>query len=187
MMTNHWFEGPLRGSMPFMCMAMALAAGLVTAMPASAQDPTMITGFVMDVDKSAATLEVERKRGDFATLYLDKGAHWVLKKVDIGDRVHAVALDQGGRLVVQEISFQIGPAVQMDIIQGVVSRLNPRDHSIEVKTSLGTVEVLYLDLNSLGVLGRLAAGDGIEARVEMLMEKGGSRKVIRTILIGKGP
>jgi hypothetical protein len=30
------------------------------------------------------------------------------------------------------------------------------------------------------------AGDGIEARVETVIEEGGVRKVVRTILIGKG-
>ncbi len=185
MLRNHWLERPVRGWM--LPMAIALLVGLVTGVPAMAEEPSLITGFVMDVDKSSATLEIERQRGDFTTLYLDQGARWVLKKVDIGDRVHALVVNQGGRLVAKEISFQIGPAVQMDIIQGIVTRMSPRNHSIEVKTSLGTDEVLYLDLNSLGIFARLAAGDKIETRVETVIEEGGARKVIRTILIGKGP
>ena len=155
-------------------------------MPAFAEVTRMV-GFVMDVDKGTATLEIEHQRGDFLTLHLDEGAKWVLKKLEVGDRVHVVVENQGGRLVVKEISFQIGPAVQVDMVQGVVTRMNPRDHSIEVKTSVGTEEVLYLDQASLRILARLAVGDGIEARVETVIEEGGSRKVIRTILIGKGP
>lgn len=185
MMRRRWLERSVRGLMLFM--ASVLMGSMGAVMPALAQNTSLITGFVMEVDKAAATLEVERQRGDFTTLYLDKEARWVLKKVDIGDRVHAFVVNQDGRLVVKEISFQIGPAVQMDIVQGIVTRTNPRGHSIEVKTSLGTDEVLYLDQNSLGILARLAAGDQIEARVETIIEEGGARKVIRTILIGKGP
>ena len=182
-MRKHWWsQGSIRELMVMIAIAL-LSGGVVV--PALAEETRMV-GFVMDVDKTAATLEVERHQGDFVTLHLSEEARWILKKVEVGDRVHAVAENQGGRLVAKEVSFQIGPAVQIDHIQGTVTKLNPRDHSIEVKTSVGTDEVLYLDQNSLGILSRLAAGDGIEARVETVIEEGGSRKVIRTILIGKG-
>ncbi len=184
MRSQRWFERSVRGLMLFT--AVVLLGSLVTAPPAVGQNSELIVGFVMDIDKKAGTVDIERQRGDFTTLYLSRETRWVLKKLDIGDRVYAVVVNLGGRLVVKDISFQIGPAVQMDIIQGVVTRLDPREHSIEVKTSLGTDEVLYLDENSLGILTRLAAGDVIEARVETVIEEGGSRQVARTILIGKG-
>ena len=184
MTRNHWLKGPV--SVLLLFTAIVLLTGVGNAMAALGQDSKLIVAFVMDIDKSAGTLEVERQRGDFTTLYLSKETRWVLKKLDIGDRIHAAVVNIGGRLVVKDISFQIGPAVQMDIIQGTVTRLNPRNHSIEVKTSLGTDEVLYLDQHSLRAFGRLATGDVIEVRVETVIEEGGSKQVVRTILIGKG-
>lgn len=157
-----------------------------TAVTAFAQVSTM-TGQVMDFDKSAGTLEVELQRGDFATLYLEKYSHWIFQKVDIGDRVHATVEKQNNRLLVKEITLQIGPGVQIDSVQGVVSKVNRRNHSIEVKTTGDKEEVLYLDLDSLSALGKLAVGDRIEARVETVIEAGGPRKVIRVIIVGSGP
>jgi hypothetical protein len=182
MRKHWWFQGWVRELAVVIAIALLSGVGVV---PALAEETRMV-GFVMDVDKTAATLEVERHQGDFVTLHLNEEARWILKKIEVGDRVHAVVENQDGRLVAKEVSFQIGPTVQVDMVQGVVTRTNPRDHSIEVKTLLGTDEVLFLDQSSLGILGRLAAGDGIEARVETVIEEGGVRKVVRTILIGKG-
>ena len=184
MRRHNWFERSAKELV--VVLLIGFLGGVGVGVPALAEVTKMV-GFVMDVDKTAATLEVERQEGDFVTLHLGEEAQWILKKVEVGDRVHATAETQDGRLVAKEISFQIGPAVQIDMVQGIVTKMNPRDHSIEVKTLVGTDEVLYLDKNSLGIFGRLSAGDGIEARVETVIEKDGTRKVIRTILIGKGP
>lgn len=165
-------------------LGVTLLAG--TAVTALAQVSSM-TGQVMDFDKSAGTLEVELQRGDFATLYLEKNSHWIFQKVDIGDRVHATVAKENNRLVVKEITLQIGPGVQIDSVQGVVSKVNRRAHSIEVKTAADKEEVLYLDLDSLSALGKLAVGDRIEARVETVIEAGGPKKVIRVIVVGSGP
>lgn len=181
-MKRKWSGGLLKALV--FGLAVALVGGVTKS--AVAQVSSM-TGQVMDFDKSAGTLEVELQRGDFATFYLDKNAQWVLQKVDIGDRVHVTVEKQDSRLVVKEITLQIGPGVQIDSVQGVVSKVNRRNHSIEVKTTGAKEEVLYLDLSSLAILGKVAVGDRIEARVETVIEAGGPRKVIRVIIVGSGP
>lgn len=178
-----WFKGPMTALVLGMAVVLLGSLDAVTAL---AQVSNM-TGQVMDFDKTAHTLEVELQRGDFATLYLDKGAQWVLQKVDIGDRINAVVEKQDARLVVKEITLQIGPGVQIDSVQGVVAKVNRRAHSIEVKTAADKEEVLYLDMSSLAILGKLAVGDRIEARVETVIEAGGPKKVIRVIVVGSGP
>ncbi len=182
-MNSGWFKRPIR----VLTLGAAVAfLGGMGAVAAFAQVSNM-TGQVMDFDKSAGMLEVELQRGDFATLHLDKNAQWVLKKVDIGDRVHVTVEKQDSRLVVKEITLQIGPSVQIDSVQGIVSKVNRRNHSIEVKTTGDKEEVLYLDLDSLSALGKLAVGDRIEARVETVIEAGGPKKGIRVIVVGSGP
>ena len=142
MRKHWWFQGSVRELM--VVIAIALLSGVGGVVPALGEETRMV-GFVMDVDKKAATLDVERHQGDFVTLHLSEKAQWILKKVEVGDRVHAVVENKDGRLVAKEASFQMGPAVQIDHIQGIVTKLHPRDHAIEVKTSLGTDEMLYLD------------------------------------------
>jgi hypothetical protein len=182
-MNSGWFKRPIR--------VLALGAAVVflggMGVVAAFAQVSNMTGQVMDFDKSAGTLEVELQRGDFATLYLEKNSHWIFQKVDVGDRVHALVSKENNRLVVKEITLQIGPGVQIDSVQGTVSKVNRRAHSIEVKTSADKEEVLYLDLDSLAVLGKVAVGDRIEARVETLIEAGGPKKVIRVIVVGSGP
>jgi hypothetical protein len=181
-MKRTWLKRPSKALV--LGLAAALLGGLVVT--AAAQVSSM-TGQVMDFDKSAGTLEVELQRGDFATLYLEKNSHWIFQKVDIGDRVHATVEKQNNRLLVKEITLQIGPGVQIDSVQGVVTKVNRRAHSLEVKTAADKEEVLYLDLDALSVLGKVAVGDRIEARVETVIEAGGPKKVIRVIVVGSGP
>lgn len=168
-----------------LCVCLGWGVGVAVA------DQQRLTGLVVDFNRDAGTCEIEvlgGSGGGFTTLHLDHDAMWALKKMEVGDYLEAVVVKENEKLVAKEVSLRIGPVAEIDLLQGVVTKIDRRKHRIELKVMPGEKEeVLYLGEDVVGILRELKVGDRVEARVETVLEKHGPRRDVRVLVIGMGP